>query len=267
MYPKTYLDFFRDFDRTNEVFVAMPFAKEFEDRWKGVFCPAITNNGLKPYRVDIRTVSDSILTDILAGIGRARIVLADISFQQNNDRPAGPNANVMYELGIAHAVRLAEEVIVVRDGASKDASPFDITHIRYHPFDLNDADAARATIETLIHEALKEIDLTRDLIVDRTFRALDPDAIRFLGTIESRDWFDLYVFDPDRKGLYGLGERDSSEEELRSIARRLIELGVLRSGDPGRPKERVYGAAPEYLVTSLGKAVCARLPSWCKGNA
>lgn len=266
MYPKTYLDIFRDFGRTNEVFVAMPFSDEFEDRWIEIFCPAIVNQGLDPYRVDIRVVSDSILTDILAGIGRARLVLADTSFQQDNDRPAGPNANVMYELGIAHAMRLPEEVIVVRDSESNNASPFDVSHIRYHRFDPADAKAARSTIAKLLGAALKSIDITRDLIVDRTLRSLDPDAMHFLGTIGSMDWFDLYLFDPDRKGLYVLGERDSSEEELRSVARGLIQLGVLTSGDPGWPEARVYGGVRHYLVTALGKAVWGRLPSWCKGS-
>jgi hypothetical protein len=266
MYPKTYLDSFRDFDRTDEVFVAMPFAEEFEKRWKKIFCPAIANQGLKPYRVDIRVVSDSILTDILAGIGRARLVLADTSFQLENDRPAGPNVNVMYELGVAHAMRLPEEVIVVRDSTSTDAPPFDVTHIRYHRYDPEDADTARSIIEELISTALKAIDITRDLIVDKTLRSLDPDEIRFLGTIGTMDWFDLYPFDTDRKGIYILGDRDSSEGELKSIARRLTVLGVLRSGDPGPPEKRVYGAVCEYLVTALGKAVWERLPMWCKSS-
>ncbi len=259
MYPKIYLDSFRDFVRTDEVFVAMPFADEFEDRWKEIFCPAIANQALDPYRVDIRVVSDSILTDILAGIGRARLVLADTSFQRS-----GPNVNVMYELGIAHAMRLPEEVIVVRESNSTDPSPFDVSHIRYHRFDPEDANTARSIVEKLISTALKAIDITQDLIVDKTLRSLDPDAMLFLGTIGSMDGFDLYPFDPDRKGLYELGDRESSEEGLKSIARNLTALGVLMSGDPGRQQERVYGAVHEYLVTALGKAVWERLPSWCK---
>ena len=266
MYPKTYLDNFRSFERRSEVFVAMPFGDEFESRWQSVFSPAIKKKTLEPYRVDVREVSDSILTDILDGIGRARLVLVDTSFQQQDNRPPGPNVNVMYELGIAHAMRLPEEVIVVRDTASTDEAPFDISHIRYRRFDPIDENAARSIIVNLIGSALKAIDITRDIIVSRTLDSLDPDAMRFLGTIGSQDSFDLCPFDPDRKGLYGLGERDSTEEELRDIACDLIQLGVLRSGDPGPPDKRIYGGVSEYLVTDLGKAVWERLPSWCKAG-
>jgi len=242
----------------------MPFANQFESRWQTVFSPAIKDKDLEPYRVDAREVSDSILTDILNGIGRARLVLVDTSFQQQDDNPRGPNVNVMYELGIAHAMRLPEEVIVVRDTASTDGPPFDISHIRYHRFNPNDESGARSKIGNLIGSALKAINITRDIIVSRTLDSLDPDAMRFLRTIGSQDSFDLYPFDPDRKGLYGLGERDSSEEELRTIACRLIQLGVLRSGDPGPPHKRIYGGVSEYLVTDLGRAVWNRLPPWCK---
>ncbi|MHC4686160.1 MAG: hypothetical protein ACYTEW_17855 [Planctomycetota bacterium] len=265
MYPKLYLDYFRDFNRTSEVFIAMPFAKEFEPRWKNIIRPGIEATGLKPYRVDVRRISDSILTDILAGIARARFILADTSFQESDGRQLAPNPNVMYELGIAHAMRLPEEVIVIRDKRSKDGNPFDIGHIRYTSFDPEQEAAARRTVQRLIEEAQKAVEVTRDRIVERTLQTLDPDGMWFLGTVGHMSTFDLYPFDPDRKGLYGLGYRDSSETELRTIARDLITLGLIESGgDPGPPERRVYGAVPEYRVTPLGKAVFERLPNWFK---
>jgi hypothetical protein len=71
------------------------------------------------------------------------------------------------------------------------------------------------------------------------------------------------VFDPDRKGLYGLGHRDTTERHLRVLARLLIGRGLLEAGDPGPIRRRVYGGTPEYKVTSLGRAVMTRLPRWC----
>lgn len=264
MYPKIYLDYFRDFEGTAEVFVAMPFSDEFQPRWKNIIVPAITEVNLEPCRVDVRKISDSILIDILDGIGRSKLVLVDTSFQQQNDRPAGPNANVMYELGIAQAVRLPEEVIVIRDNKCKDSSPFDIGHIRYNPYDVDDPDKAQSTIRELLIEAQKAVDKTRDIIVHRILRSLDPDRMWFMGTIGGMDTFDLNPFDQDRKGLYQLGYRDSSEDELRHVARDLIDLSLLKGEDAGPLEKRVYGATPEYRVTSLGKAVWANLPKWCK---
>jgi len=263
MYPKFFLEYFREFERSNEVFVAMPFGKECESRWESIFHPAIEAVGLVPYRVTESQISDSILTDIIAGIGRAKFIIADISFQKTLDRPAGPNVNVMYELGIAHAIRLPEEVIVVRGDVETKDTPFDILHIRYTHFDPVQTEQAKNQILELLENAGKALDLTRDLLVQRTLRSLDSDMMYFLGTIRSETTFDLYPFDLDRKGLYSLGYRESSEQELRAIARMLIELGILKVGDPGHPCTRVYGGTPEYIITPLGKAVATKLPSWC----
>lgn len=264
MYPKIYLDFFRDLEDTNEVFVAMPFSDEFQPRWERIFIPAITQIKLNPYRVDVRKISDSILIDILDGIGRAKLILIDTSFQQQNDRPAGPNANVMYELGIAQSVRMPEEVIVIRDNKSTDSSLFDIVHIRYTSYDADDEEKAKATIKDLLLEAQNTIDKTRDIIVQRVIKSLDPDRMCFMGKIGNKDYFDLCPFDPDRKGLYELGYRESSEGELRRLARDLIDQGLLRGEDAGPMEKRIYGASSEYMVTTLGKAVWVKLPKWCK---
>jgi len=73
MYPANYFVLFPPFPRENKVFIAMSFDQRFEDRWTRVIGPAIRNIRvndvpLEPHRVDIRQVSDSILTEILAGI-------------------------------------------------------------------------------------------------------------------------------------------------------------------------------------------------------
>jgi hypothetical protein len=88
----------------------MPFSSQFEPRWKDIFEPAIVSCDLKPYRTKERLVSDSIPIDVLEGIGSAKLLLFDIS----NEKKDQPNSNVMYELGIAHAIRMPEEVIIVR---------------------------------------------------------------------------------------------------------------------------------------------------------
>lgn len=264
MYPKTYIDYFRNFNRQKEVFVAMPFSDDFTQRWEEIYIPGIKRTGLKPYRVDISVISNSILVDILAGIGQAEFILVDTSFQEINGLVSGPNQNVMYELGIAHSIRLPEEVIVIRDEKSKKNIPFDISHIRYTTFNHQRFDESITLISNLISDARRTVDRTKDLIVEKILRSLDLDQMCFMGIIGSLDHFDLYPFDPDRKGLYGVGYRDSSEAELRSIARELIGLDLLESGNPGPPEKRFYGTVPEYYVTALGKAVWKRFPDWSK---
>src|SRR5687768_3983687 len=129
MYPATYFSLFPAFPRDNRVFVAMSFEERFDARWKDVLAPAvglIQNNGvpLDAHRVDLRNASDSILTEILDGIARCRVFLGDISaIGEINGKPVR-SANVLYEVGLAHAVRQPEEVVLLR---SDDAAlGFDI---------------------------------------------------------------------------------------------------------------------------------------------
>jgi hypothetical protein len=118
MYPKIFLEYFRDFERTNRVFVAMPFSPDFKPRWDDVFRPAIEAVGLEAFRVDMRKTGDSIQTEILQQISQAQLILVDVSTDETGHR----NANVMYELGVAHASRLPDEVIIVRSDRSDEGN-------------------------------------------------------------------------------------------------------------------------------------------------
>lgn len=261
MYPKLYIDGFRSFERKPEVFVAMPFASQFENRWKKIFQPAISSCQLKPFRGKENLVCDSIPIEILNGIGRAKLIIADISDEFRRNERTSPNPNVMYELGIAHAVRLPEEVIVLRDEKSK-AAPFDIGHIRWNEFSEDNIRRAQSKIKRLIKQAEKEMDVVKDLMVERTMEAMDNDCFSFLDTV--RSWvdtdFDLYPFDSDRKGLYGLPDRECNEEYLRNLARKLIELGVLKSKQPLPMWQKIYGGTAEYGFTELGRAILTKIP-------
>jgi len=267
MYPKIYIDLFRSFDRIPKVFVAMSFSPQFESRWKEIFGPVIVSCSLEPYRTKEILVSNSITIDILDGISRVKFLLFDIS-----DEEAGkPNPNVMYELGIAHAIRLPEEVIIMRDDISK-SNTFDISHIRWNTFSPKETEKSITKIKELIKNAEREIDLTKDKLVTKVITLLDIDMLSFVETV--RDYvdtgFNLSPFDPDRKGLYELNYRECREIDLRNTARKLIEYGILMPAElippPSREKgsdyltELVkYTTAPECYFTEFGKAVLFKL--------
>ena len=259
MYPKIYIDLFRSFDRTPEVFVAMPFSKEFEPRWKSIFEPAIQSCNLEPFRVKELLVGDSIPIDILDGLNRAKFLLFDIS----NEKTGRPNSNVIYELGIAHATRLPEEVIIVRDEQSKYI-PFDIKHIRWNIFSPQKINQSVGKIKSLIKKAEEEVDLTKDLLIQKALSSLDQDMMGFLDTVRNftEKGFDLFPFDSDSKGFYGLPHKDCSKEYLLELARILINLGIIRTAEPLPIQERVYGVTPEYHFTELGKAILPKIPEF-----
>src|ERR1035438_1446336 len=154
MYPHHLLSLFPAFPRDDRVFVAMSFDAPFEARWKNVLEPAIQSASiagrpLVPFRVDARRVSDSILTEIVVAIANARLILADVTTLHVLDKHVCRNANVFYEVGIAHAARLPEEVLLFR--SDRDAISFDIANIRVNSYDPDDKPAEA---QQLVAEAI-----------------------------------------------------------------------------------------------------------------
>lgn len=119
MYPSEYYSLYPPFPRLDQIFVAMSFSGAFKSRWENVIEPAIgrvalSDKKLKTHRVDTKNVSDSILTEILMGIARSRLVIADITTIGMVDERPVRKGNVLYEVGLAQAVRLPEEVLLFR---------------------------------------------------------------------------------------------------------------------------------------------------------
>ena len=146
MFPKQYLDLFPAFPRSNTVFVAMPFGGQFDDRWTNIIDPAVrsvSRDGarMEPIRVDTRRVGESVITEILDGISAATIVMAEVTTVAEINGEAFRNANVLYEVGIAQAVRLPTEILLFR--SDSDPLLFDISNIRVNRYDPNDHRAGR----------------------------------------------------------------------------------------------------------------------------
>ncbi len=138
MYPARVLELFPPFPRRNEVFVIMSFDARFRHRWENVVVPAVGRIAidgvpLRPVRADPRTVSDSIVTDIITGISNARLVLVDVTTMGIMDGTPIRNGSVMYEVGLAQAVRQPEEVILLRSDNARII--FDISIVRILSYD------------------------------------------------------------------------------------------------------------------------------------
>lgn len=190
MYPAELLNLFPPFPRTDVVFVAMSFDHRFDDLWDKVIEPAVgqvqwQGGPLKAHRVNLTMKSDSIIAEIVQYIAEARLVLADISTTGwhrrwlKKIRPIR-NANVMYEVGIAHAARLAEEVVLIR--GDSDPLDFDVAGVRVHEY-RSDHGKALAVVSALLIDALKAVDQRRSLVVRRALRSLSPPMFALLHTI------------------------------------------------------------------------------------
>jgi len=155
VYPALLRHLLRRAPRKLRVFVAMSFEEHFATRYNNVIEPAIRSleaNGvtLEPHRVDRSVVSDSILTEIIDGVTNDLLVFVDLTTIGTLDSGPVRNANVLYELGLAHAIRLPQDVVLFRSDA--DRLLFDLSDIRVRHYD---PDVQPDVARQMVAEALK----------------------------------------------------------------------------------------------------------------
>lgn len=103
-----------------KVFMIMPFKNELSDSIYNHCTKKICEEyGLKCERADEIITTNPIIEDIVKAIEEATIVIADISEK---------NANVFYELGMAHMIKQNQTIIITQDDFK--SVPFDIHHFR-----------------------------------------------------------------------------------------------------------------------------------------
>ena len=98
-------------------FVLMPFEEEYRPVYEDHVRPTIESAGLRCQRADEVAGVTSITWDIWERINSARFLIADLT---------GRNANVFYEVGLAHAIN--KDVILITQ--SMEFVPFDLRSVR-----------------------------------------------------------------------------------------------------------------------------------------
>jgi hypothetical protein len=105
----------------SDVFMIMPFREEYDAVYQNVILPAIDDMNLTIKRGDeFNSVSGQIMSEVWAAINACRLVIVETSQE---------NANVYYELGIAHT--LGKPAILITQGKDIEDFPFDIRHLRF----------------------------------------------------------------------------------------------------------------------------------------
>ena len=195
MHPRDYFDNFWTPNLRDEVFVAMSFEPSLAIVWDKIIRPAIQSVKLEACRVDASQISGDILSQIMSGIADARLVVGDLTgvlTHANDPGRRSPSTNVMYEIGLAHAVRQEPEVLLI---AAKGSSiPFDISVARIHFYDPDELDESSRTLAHWIRAALAEVDLRKQLKVEAAVRALDRGCLRFLKCYRSQERFPKQTF-------------------------------------------------------------------------
>ncbi|MEI7733153.1 MAG: hypothetical protein WCO56_26510 [Verrucomicrobiota bacterium] len=143
-------------------FIIMPFGGWFDEYHKLIYKPAIEAAHLNPIRADDVYRSGTIINDIWNFTKKAKLVLADLT---------GKNPNVLYELGLAHA--LAKPAILVAEMI--DDVPFDLRALRIILYNKNEPQWDKKLSEK-ITKAVNEIMASELSAVLPTFLEVRPDS-------------------------------------------------------------------------------------------
>lgn len=106
-------------------FMMMPFGNWFDRYYRDVYVPAIKEAGFEPIRGDELFSTGSVVEQIWEQVKKSTVLLADLSDK---------NANVFYELGLAHA---AGKPVVLTAPKIEDV-PFDLRHLRVIVYDIRE---------------------------------------------------------------------------------------------------------------------------------
>ncbi len=157
------------------------------------------------------------IVDILRGI------TAVGEFKGKQIRPD----NVMYELGIAQAARLPEELIIFRSDDSP--LPFDFTNTRIHNYDPDSKPKeAREKVTNVIESAFDEINLQKHLAVKRAAESLDFNGWHLLNTAKVDGKLEHPIIHPLSLRDLLTGRRDAPiKKDFINTIPRLLELGVI----------------------------------------
>ena len=130
---------------TDTCFIMMPFAQPLGGYYATIYQPAIEKAKLKANRADAEIYgTGKIIDQIWSGINSARVLVAELT---------GRNPNVLYELGIAHALR--KPVVLV--SSNEEDVPFDVRHVRVIYYDVRDPFWGTKLIEKVAENILSAL--------------------------------------------------------------------------------------------------------------
>lgn len=187
-------------------FVAMPFGiKEdinFDSIYAELIKPALEAAGLEAFRADAEMQAGEIRKDMFQELLLADLVVVDASID---------NPNVWYELGVRHALRERDVVVIAcRDGRL----PFDIATDRVLRYHRKDGAPDPALLEADIKLLAQYIGNTMRARSDDSYRCSPVYAV--MPTLQEPDWRNLAV--KGATGFWGIYDawRDRVEVARRS---------------------------------------------------
>jgi hypothetical protein len=118
IYPKDFFGKNKMVISEGLAFVMMPFGNPMDKIYEDVISKTLRECGLTSLRADEVFDTKPIMISIMQKINEAELIIAEVT---------GRNANVFYELGMAHVLK--DKVILITQ--NQNDIPFDLQHFRY----------------------------------------------------------------------------------------------------------------------------------------
>lgn len=195
----------------NKCFMIMPFDSKF-DLIYGSIKNALEKAEYNCVRADDISGSTAIMNKILKEMLSAQFVIADLSTL---------NANVFYELGIAHSFKDAKNVIIIK--AQDEKCPFDLTHLSYIEYTPSNLKYLTSSIIEYLNEAKYISDFYEMLNLKGIINLISDNTEDFVGYMLSN--FDKYITNITE---ILLGSNDYTDDQLNDLLiafeKHIIEL-------------------------------------------
>ena len=180
-------------------FVAIPFDSLFRQYYEKIYMPAITECDLDAVRADEIFTTGAFMRQVVQGIVSSTIVLADLT---------GRNANVFYEVGLAHAYR-KPVVMLTQNPGDVPADLQGLRWIEYHTASVDWARDLRHMIRDMI-QSYQRANATERL---REFLPSAVVAPHYLARVADR----IVDLSPTQRALFDFVTKASQPVEQRAI--------------------------------------------------
>jgi hypothetical protein len=197
----------------NRCFFLMPFSHDFDivyGKAKGF----LNENGFICNRADEISGSTPIISKILTEIMKSQYIIVDIT---------NSNPNVYYELGIAHTLKEARNVLLIKRKDYK--APFDISHLTYIEYEPSNILLLISTIHNFIKESQKKNSFYEALNMRKIINYIDDNDNDFVEYIQCEIPDLVPVIS---KALLGEGEELKKEQlnELIASLRTILNSAI-----------------------------------------
>ena len=236
-------------------FVLMPFDKEFDPVYEDFIKPVLEHAGLTVSRADNIESHQNILKDVMEGIGRSDLIIADLT---------SSNPNVYYELGIAHASKKP----TIHLTQSLDDVPFDLRSYRFIEYDTHFAriGEARQKLGNYANSFLEDTLLTGNPVTD-FYPGSDETGVSIAVDGDSAAKKDEEVNDPanqDEPGfLDDVVSIIDSYQQLNGITEFISDQTQTLTGELGKATQEIerINANKNDSSPKAGQSVARRLAS------